>query len=99
MLKAAYELTKGDFIRPYAAIGAGFNLVSYTKYYGEFGSKKTGFKPAAGAEAGINIPLNRETRASGINIGAHFNYLPFDYNDLSYLNNWGIHVAAYFPLR
>jgi opacity protein-like surface antigen len=99
MVKAAYELTNGNFIRPYAGIGAGFNLISYTKYFGEFGNKKTAFKPAAGAEAGINIPFNRETRVSGINLGAHFNYLPFDYNELSYLNNWGIHVAAYFPLR
>jgi opacity protein-like surface antigen len=99
MLKAAYELTDKGWIRPYAGIGAGFNLVSAATYYGEFGQKKTAFKPAAAAEAGINIPFNRETRTSGINVGAHFNYLPFKYSGLSNLNNWGLHAAIYFPLR
>ena len=99
MIKASYDLINKGWIRPYAGIGAGFNLVSYVRYYGEFGEKKTAFKPAAGAEAGVNIPFNKQTRRAGINLGAHFNYLPFKYNELSYLNNWGVHVAAYFPLR
>jgi opacity protein-like surface antigen len=99
LLKASYELTKTGWIRPYVGLGAGFNLASYSRYFGEFGDKKTAFKPAAAAEAGINIPFNRETRISGINIGGHFNYLPFKYNELSNLNNWGLHAAVYFPLR
>lgn len=99
MLKASYDLTNKGWIRPYAGIGAGANLVSYTRYFGEFGDKKTSFKPAVGAEAGISIPFNRETRATGLNIGAHFNYLPFKYNELDNLNNWGLHAAVYFPLR
>ena len=99
MIKAEYELTKNGWIRPYAGVGAGFNLVSYARYFGEFSDKKSGFKPAVGAEAGINIPFNKETRVSGINLGGHFNYLPFKYNELSNLNNWGIHAAVYFPLR
>lgn len=99
MLKGQYELTKKGWIRPYAGLSAGFNLVSYAQYFGEFNVKKTGFKPAVGAEAGLNIPFNRETRVSGLNIGGHFNYLPFKYNELSNLNNWGIHAAVYFPLK
>lgn len=99
MIKGEYELTNKGWIRPYAGLGAGFNLVTYARYFGEFSDKKTGFKPAVGAEAGINIPFNRETRVSGINLGGHFNYLPFKYNELDNLNNWGIHAAVYFPLR
>jgi opacity protein-like surface antigen len=99
MVKGEYELTKNGWIRPYAGIGAGFNLVTYARYFGEFSDKKTGFKPAVGAEAGVNIPFNKETRVSGINIGGHFNYLPFKFNELTNLNNWGIHAAVYFPLR
>ena len=99
LIKAAYDLTKTGWIRPYAGIGAGFNLVSYAQYFGEFGERKSKFKPAAAAEAGINIPFNRETRTSGVNIGAHFNYLPFKSGDLNNLNNWGLHAAVYFPLR
>lgn len=97
--KAQYELTKSGWIRPYAGIGAGFNLIGYSKYYGEFGTKKTAFKPTAGAEAGINIPFNRETRISGITLGGHFNYMPFKADGLSDLNNWGLHAAVYFPLK
>ena len=94
MLKASYDLTNKGWIRPYAGIGAGANLVSYTRYFGEFGDKKTSFKHAVGAEAGISIPFNRDTRATGLNIGAHFNYLPFKYNELDNLNNWGLHAAV-----
>jgi hypothetical protein len=99
MVKGEYELTKSGWIRPYVGLGAGFDLITYARYFGEFGDKKSAFKPAVGGEAGINIPFNKETRVSGINLGGHFNYLPFKYNELSNLNNWGIHVAAYFPLR
>jgi opacity protein-like surface antigen len=99
MIKGEYELIKNGWIRPYAGLGAGFNLITYAKYAGEFGEKKSAFKPAVGGEAGINIPFNRETRAAGIDLGGHFNYLPFKYSSLTNLNNWGLHVAVYFPLR
>ena len=99
MIKGEYELIKNGWIRPYAGLGAGFNLISYSRYLGEFGDKKTAFKPAVGVEGGINIPFNKETRASGINIGGHFNYLPFKYNEIKNLNNWGLHAAVYFPLK
>jgi opacity protein-like surface antigen len=99
LFKASYELTDAAFIRPYAGAGAGFNLIGFTQYVGEFGEKKTAFKPAAAAEAGINIPFNRETRASGINIGAHFNYLPYKSEYTKNLNNWGVHAAVFFPLK
>ena len=99
LVKGEYELTKSGWIRPYVGLGAGFNLITYARYFGEFGDKKSAFKPAVGGEAGINIPFNKETRVSGINLGGHFNYLPFKYNELTNLNNWGVHVAAYFPLR
>jgi opacity protein-like surface antigen len=99
MIKGEYELLKKGWIRPYVGLGAGFNLISYSRYLGEFGDKRSAFKPAVGSEAGINIPFNKETRASGINIGGHFNYLPFKYNEFSNLNNWGLHAAVYLPLK
>lgn len=99
MIKGEYELTRNGWIRPYVGLGAGFNLVTYARYYGEFSDKKSGFKPGAAAEAGINIPFNKETRMSGINLGGHFNYLPFKHKEITNLNNWGIHAAVYFPLK
>lgn len=99
IIKAAYDLTKTGWIRPYAGIGGGFDLITYAQYFGEFGEKKSAFKPAAVAEAGVTIPFNRETRAAGINLGGHFNYLPFNKGLVDNLNNWGLHAAVYFPLR
>src|SRR6476620_10034694 len=72
MVKGEYELTKTGWIRPYVGLGAGFDLISYARYFGEFGEKKSAFKPAVGGEAGINIPFNKETRVAGINLGGHF---------------------------
>lgn len=97
-LKAYYDLTDG-YIRPYAGIGIGGNIIGYAQYLGEFGEKEFTFKPSVSADAGINIPFNRERRTSGVKIGGHFNYLPYNKNGLNNLNNWGIHAAVFFPLR
>jgi hypothetical protein len=99
LFKANYELTQGNFIRPYIGVGAGFNFIGYSQYLGEFGEKKTSFKPAAAAAAGLNIPFNKETRASGINLGAHFNYMPYKKYGIKNLNNWGLHAGVFFPLK
>lgn len=97
-LKATYDLTDGA-IRPYVGMGAGGNLIGYAQYFGEFGERQYSFKPSVSANAGINIPFNREMRRSGFNLGAHFNYLPYNKNNLNNLNNWGVHAAVYFPLK
>lgn len=97
--KAYYDLTDNGWIRPYVGIGAGGNLVGYAQYLGEFGQRKYSFAPSATAEAGINIPFNKMTRSSGINLGGHFNYLPYNKYGLKNLNNWGIHAAVFFPFR
>lgn len=97
-VKAFYDLTEGT-VRPYVGAGAGGNLIGYAQYVGEFGERKFSFKPSFSAEVGINIPFNKVTRASGFNLGAHFNYLPYNKNDLKNLNNWGVHAGVFFPLR
>jgi opacity protein-like surface antigen len=97
-LKASYDLTTGT-IRPYVGLGAGGNLVSYAHYLGEFGNRESKMKLSASAEAGLTIPFNKQTRASGLDIGAHFNYMPYNRNNLNNLNNWGIHAAVFFPLK
>jgi hypothetical protein len=97
-LKASYDLTDGN-IRPYVGLGAGGNLIGFAQYLGEFGEREFKFKPSVSGEAGVTIPFNKETRASGLNIGAHFNYLPYNRNNVDNLNNWGVHAAVFFPLR
>lgn len=99
LAKASYELTSEGWIRPYAGLGAGVNLISFNEYLGEFGDQQTAFKLAVSADAGINIPFNKTYRTSGINLGANFNYMPYNRSGLDNLNNWGIHLGVYFPLR
>lgn len=99
MAKASYDLTGEGWIRPYAGLGAGVNLISFNEYLGEFGDQQTAFKFALGADAGVNIPFNKTYRTSGINLGANFNYMPYNRSGLDNLNNWGVHLGVYFPLR
>lgn len=96
--KVNYSFIKGGNIQPYTGLGAGFNLINYYQYLGEFPDSKTVFKPALQADAGINISLNK-IRGTGLNIGANYNYLPFNYNEIKTLNNWGIHAGFFFRLR
>ncbi len=99
MAKANYELTGDGWIRPYVGLGAGVNLISFNEYLGEFGDQQTAFKLAVGADAGVNIPFNKTYRTSGINLGGRFNYMPYHRSGLDNLNNWGVHLGVYFPLR
>jgi outer membrane protein W len=97
-LKGNYNFLKEGPVIPYAGIGAGINLISYDQYLGEFPASKASIKPAFTGEAGVKIPIGMSKNA-GLNIGAHYNYLPYNYNGIKNLNNWGGHVAVYFPLR
>jgi opacity protein-like surface antigen len=96
--KAKYHFGNAGTVRPYVAAGAGMNLVNYDRFYGEFASSQTAIKPALTGEAGIKIPLGY-SKQSGLNIGAHYNYLPFNYNGIKNLNSVGAHISVFFPLR
>lgn len=98
LAKVNYAFLKEGILRPYAGLGAGFNFINYNHYLGEFPDSKSSLKPALQADAGLNILLS-ERKGTGLNIGANFNYLPFKYNEIKNLNNWGIHAGVFFPLR
>lgn len=98
LAKVNYSILKEGLIKPYVGLGAGGNIITYKQYLGEFPSGKTAFRPAFQGDAGINIPLGR-TRTAGLNLGANFNYLPFNYNGIDQLNNWGAHAGVFFNLR
>jgi hypothetical protein len=99
LFKGNYNLTKEGSLIPYVGLGAGFNLVRYAQYLGEFGEAETSFKFAAAADAGANFFFNRETRGAGINLGVNFNYMPYNKNGIDDLHNWGVHAGVFFPLR
>lgn len=96
LAKASYNFLKGT-VKPYVGIGAGMNLISYNQYLGEFPDGKALIKPAFSGDAGVNIPVGK-LKSGGINLGANFNYLPFNYNEVKNLNNWGVHAGVFFPL-
>ncbi len=98
LAKVNYNLARSGLVRPYAGLGAGFNFITYNQYLGEFSSGKSAFKPAVTGDAGVNIPFSRLQNA-GVNIGANFNYLPFNYNGISNLNNWGVHAGVFISLH
>lgn len=98
LAKVNYSILKEGWVRPYVGLGAGGNFITYKQYLGEFPYSKTAFKPAVNGDAGVNIALGR-TKTAGLNLGANFNYLPFHYNGIDNLNNWGAHAGVFFRLH
>lgn len=92
-----YNFAPGGNIQPYAAIGAGANVISYTQLYGEFGDKQAKIGFAARPEVGLQIPFNKG--GAGFSIGASYNIMPFKQDDLSNLNNIGVHAGFNIPMR
>lgn len=98
LAKVNYNLTKEGLVKPYVSVGAGGNLITYKQYLGEFPYNKTALRPAVNGDAGVNIALGK-TKTAGLNLGANFNYLPFKFNGIDNLNNWGAHAGIFFALH
>lgn len=92
-----YNFNPTGTIQPYAAVGAGGNMISYNQLFGEFGSQQTKFKFAARPEVGVYIPFG--TKQSGFTIGASYNIMPLNEGDFKNLNSLGIHAGISVPLR
>lgn len=96
---ARWNFSPAATVRPYAAIGVGGNLVSYSDYVGQFTTEqKTKFGFAARPEAGVFIPF-RKGGESGVNVGASYNIMPFKSSEVSNLNHIGIHAGFSLPMR
>ncbi|MGN6533429.1 MAG: outer membrane beta-barrel protein [Ginsengibacter sp.] len=98
LLKAKYFLAPSSYIKPYVSIAAGANLIDFKQYYGEFGSAVTnvGFRAQGGL--GVLIPF-KKTSASGINIGASYDYAPYKKNGYKDLSSANIQAGVVFELR
>lgn len=95
---AKYSFTPGAAVQPYAALGVGGNLVSYTELLGEFGQEQAKFGFAARPEAGVYIPF-KKTGEAGLTIGASYNVMPFNQDAFSNLNHLGLQAGVTIPLR
>lgn len=96
---AKWAFTPGATVQPYAAVGVGGNLVSYNDYAGEFSlDQRSKFGFAARPEAGIYVPFKKGGE-TGITVGASYNIMPFNTNDVTNLNHIGIHAGFTLPMR
>jgi hypothetical protein len=85
-------------VQPYLSGGAGINFVNYGQYLGEFGGAQSTASFAAQAGAGVLVPFGK-THQSGVKLGATYNYVPYNKNDISNLNNVGANIGVVFALK
>lgn len=77
MLTGSYHLAKVNApVRPYVQVGAGVVFANLINYYGSLPTGDDGFKAAAQIGAGVRILPKKEGKL-GIEVGAHYQYLPF----------------------
>jgi len=95
---AKYSFTPGASVQPYAALGLGGNLVSFTELLGEFGQEQVKFGFAARPEAGLYIPF-KKSGETGLTLGASYNVMPFKQDNFTNLNHLGFHAGINIPLR
>lgn len=98
LLTGRYNFNTTGRIQPYAGLGVGGNMIMYSQYLGEFGDNQNSFGFAARPELGVFIPF-RKNGESGINLGANFNYMPYNKNDIKNLNHAAVFGGISIPLR
>jgi len=86
-------------VQPYISAGAGVNLVNYGQYLGEFGGTESSASFAAQAGAGIQIPFGNKMNQTAVKLGADYNFVNYNKNDLTNLNNVGVHLGVVFGLK
>ncbi|HSC37089.1 MAG TPA: outer membrane beta-barrel protein [Chitinophagaceae bacterium] len=100
-------LAKGQFsilggthtVKPYVALGVGGNFITYRQFTGEYDDSKTAFGFAAAPELGVNIAFGPWASSAGLNVGAAYNYMPFNYAGLNNLNNLALRLGINIPFR
>lgn len=98
LIKAKYSLLTATYLKPYVSLGAGANIIDFNQYLGEFGSSETsvGFRAQGGL--GLMIPF-KKTSSSGINVGATYDYAPYNKNGYHDLNNINFQAGVTINLK
>jgi opacity protein-like surface antigen len=96
---AHYDFMNTGAIRPYALAGIGGNFIVNRQFLGEYTNENTNrLSFAARPEVGVYIPFGK-TAQSGINLGAYYNYIPYNKGNIDNMNSVGIKVGIGFPMR
>lgn len=98
LLSAMYFPLNESFIKPYVSLGAGANFIDFKQYLGEFGSGQTNVGFRAQDELGVLIPFSKFS-SSGFNVGANYDYVPYNMNGYKDLNSVNLHAGITLELR
>lgn len=94
-----YDFKQEGMIRPYALAGVGGQLVINQQYLGEYTNENTNrFSFAARPEIGVYIPFGKDSE-TGINVGAYYDYVPYNKGNINNMNSIGIKLGIGFPMR
>jgi hypothetical protein len=86
-------------VQPYVSAGAGINLVNYQQYFGQFSNSDASSAFTAQAGAGFMVPFGSSLHNAALQVGATYNYTPYNKNGLSNLNNVGVNAGVIFPIK
>lgn len=86
-------------VQPYVSAGAGVNLVNYGQYLGEFGGTEGAAPFAVQVGGGIQIPFGKKIPQTGFKLGATYNYVNYNKNELTKLNSVGVNAGIVFSLK
>lgn len=98
LLKAKYFPITQARIKPFISLAAGGNIIDYKQYYGEFGSSASNFGFRAQGGLGVMVPF-KKSGTSGINVGATYDYEPYNKNGISNLNSVNLQAGINIELR
>ena len=98
LVKAKYALKNSTGIKPYVSLAAGANTINFRQYLGEFGSTQTSTGFLAQGGLGVVIPFSKSGQ-SGINIGASYDYAPYNKNGYDNLNTINLQAGIIFPIH
>ena len=86
-------------VQPYVSAAAGISMVNYGQYLGEFGGTQSSSPFTAQAGAGIKIPFGNSYNQTAFKLGATYNYINYNRNDITKLNNVGFNAGVVFALK
>lgn len=94
-----YDFLPTGTVRPYALAGVGGQFIVNHQYLGEYTNDNTNrFSFAARPEVGVFIPFGKES-FTGVNVGAYYNYIPYNKGGIDNMNSVGIKLGIGFPMR
>ncbi len=99
LAKASYSKFKdGLALQPYAAIGAGVNIVNYQEWFGTLVDERNALRFSVAPEIGTRIAFGKYAM-NGVDLSLRYHYTAFKYNDVKNLQTVSLNLGFYFMSR